>query len=58
MQMVLREDGRVEKEVRGPRIDQGGDGDGRLAGNEELKKKNQVTGGREREWGEGRESAT
>ena len=36
--MVLKEDGRVEKGVRGPRIDQRGDGDGRLAGNEELNK--------------------
>ena len=57
LQMVLREDRRVQKRIGGPGVDQSGERDGRPAGNQELDEKDQVTGGGEREWGGRKESA-
>ena len=57
MQMMLEKEGGVQKGVRGPRINQNRDGDGRLTGDQELNKKNKVTRGGVREGGWGGKSA-
>ena len=57
MQMMLEKDGGVQKGVRGPRVNQSRDGDGRPTGDQELNKKNKVTRGGVREGGWGGKSA-
>ena len=57
LQMMLEKEGGVQKGVRGPRVNQSKDGDGRLTGDQELNKKNKVTRGGVREGGWGGKSA-
>ena len=53
LQLILNQDGGIQETVGCARIDQGMDGDGRLAGNQQVDQKGKVSKGRGREGGGG-----
>ena len=57
MQMMQEKDGRVQEGVRGPKVNQSRDGNGRLTRDQELNEKNKVTRGGVREGGWGGKGA-